>query len=175
MTILASLLAAALSAQPAPQVARPNLEQMASAECYRLEASVRSEGGEGRPWASSQQSFVSEPLLPNIHGIMVPWSYKGTYELLWLDGLKLKGGELDAKVSLEINPPPIDSHWIRLWSKRRVFRVGREVPETVKLQDRLFHVSMTLKPEPDRARCSLPAMPPLPRSFLPVPPPVVIP
>lgn len=175
MTILASLLAAVLSAQTPPDVARPSLEQMAAAECYRLEASVRSEGGEGKPWFSSQQSFVSEPLLPNIHGIMVPWSYRGTYELLWLDGLKLKDGALDAKVSLEINPPPADSHWIRLWSRRRVFRLGQEVPETVKLQDRTFRVSMTLRPEPDRARCTLPRMPPMPRSLLPGPAPVVVP
>ncbi len=143
------------------RVLEPQAAPVAAAgTCYRLHRAVtwKPETGGETDWKPYHEwsSYVSAALIPNIHGIMTPWSYKVRAENLWMTDLRLDGGRLSCKLTFEKNDFPMDDQWDELWSRPASFGLGVPVVYASRILDRDFRAVVTLSIEPRAQLCSMP-------------------
>ena len=136
----------------------------ADAVCFKLRREVEIKpaaqpDASFRPWNEST-SFVSRALLPNIEGIMTPFTWAPEARDFWLDALELSESALAADLTFEATRFPLGSvPWRTVWKRRVQLRTGSALIMREPLLDREFRVTMLLSLEPDRSLCRLPPLP----------------
>jgi hypothetical protein len=136
-------------------------EPTALPACYRLTRRLwrkaSTEPRESFKEYDGYRSYVSKPLLPNIHMILTPWSYADRAELLTYERFSLSSsGALTGGLSLETQKFPLGNKWRLIWTKALSLKLGESWIFESSISGRDFKIEFAFAEEPISSLCRLP-------------------
>ncbi|MBI3551690.1 MAG: hypothetical protein HY077_04170 [Elusimicrobia bacterium] len=104
-------------------------------------------------------SYVSEAIIPNIEGIVTPFSWKNEAQIYWIYDLKLDLGNLKCMLAKETNTIPLGPDWHRVWTTGYTFFMDQPLFFYNRIAERDYRVQMIWSREFDARKCRLPVLP----------------